>query len=61
MTHDDSWVATVLANEPGVDEATLAHHPMRHVLTNVVGARDETEVEVIERPISRGRHAAALQ
>ena len=54
LTHDDSWVATVLANEPGVDEATLAHHPMRHVLTNVVGARDETEVEVIERQIREG-------
>jgi protein phosphatase len=54
LTHDDSWVATVLANEPGVDEASLAHHPMRHVLTNVVGARDETEVEVIERQLQDG-------
>jgi protein phosphatase len=54
LTHDDSWVATVLANEPGVDEASLAHHPMRHVLTNVVGARDETDVEVIERQLQDG-------
>jgi protein phosphatase len=54
LTHDDSWVATVLANEPGVDEATLAHHPMRHVLTNVVGARDETDVEVEERDLEEG-------
>ena len=54
LTHDDSWVATVLANEPGVDEASLAHHPMRHVLTNVIGARDETEVEVGECPLKRG-------
>jgi serine/threonine protein phosphatase PrpC len=54
LTHDDSWVATVLAKEPGVDEATLARHPMRHVLTNVVGARDETEVEVGERPLENG-------
>jgi protein phosphatase len=54
LTHDDSWVATVLANEPGVDEASLAHHPMRHVLTNVVGARDDTEVEVIERQLQDG-------
>jgi PPM family protein phosphatase len=51
LTHDDSWVATVLANEPGVDEASLAHHPMRHVLTNVIGARDDTEVEVGECPL----------
>jgi serine/threonine protein phosphatase PrpC len=54
LTHDDSWVATVLANEPGVDEASLAHHPMRHVLTNVIGARDETEVEVGECPVKEG-------
>lgn len=54
LTHDDSWVATVLANEPGMDEQTLARHPMRHVLTNVVGARDETEVEVGERPLAAG-------
>lgn len=54
LTHDDSWVATVLAHEPGVDESTLAHHPMRHVLTNVVGARDETDVEGIERPMKDG-------
>jgi protein phosphatase len=51
LTHDDSWVATVLANEPGVDEASLAHHPMRHVLTNVIGARDDTEVEIGECPL----------
>jgi serine/threonine protein phosphatase PrpC len=53
LTHDDSWVATVLANEPGVDEASLAHHPMRHVLTNVIGARDDTEVEIGECPLRR--------
>jgi PPM family protein phosphatase len=54
LTHDDSWVATVLAHEPGVDESTLAHHPMRHVLTNVVGARDETEVEIGECALRGG-------
>jgi serine/threonine protein phosphatase PrpC len=54
LTHDDSWVAIVLANEPGVDESTLAHHPMRHVLTNVVGARDETDVEASERTLKDG-------
>jgi PPM family protein phosphatase len=54
LSHDDSWVATVLAHEPGMDEAALAQHPMRHVLTNVVGARDETEVEVGERTLADG-------
>jgi serine/threonine protein phosphatase PrpC len=54
LTHDDSWVATVLAHEPGMDETTLATHPMRHVLTNVVGARDETDVEIGERTLADG-------
>jgi len=54
ITHDDSWVATVLARDPEFDRAQLAHHPMRHVLTNVLGAREDTEVEVGERPIAPG-------
>ena len=51
VTSDDSWVATVLAREPGVDRALLAHHPMRNALTNVVGARGRTEVHVVERTL----------
>ena len=54
ITHDDSWVATVLARDPEFDHAQLAHHPMRHVLTNVLGAREDTEVEVGERRLSPG-------
>lgn len=54
LTHDDSWVATVLARDPEFDRAQLAHHPMRHVLTNVLGAREDTDVEVGERPLKPG-------
>ena len=54
ITHDDSWVATVLARDPEFDRAQLAHHPMRHVLTNVLGAREDTDVEVGERPLRKG-------
>jgi protein phosphatase len=54
ITHDDSWIATVLARDPEFDKAQLAQHPMRHVLTNVLGARDDTEVEVGERPLAPG-------
>ncbi len=54
LTTDDSWVATVLARDPEVDEASLARHPMRHVLTNAIGAREETEVEIGERPLTGG-------
>ena len=54
ITHDDSWVATVLARDPEFDPTQLAHHPMRHVLTNVLGAREDTDVEVGERPLTPG-------
>ena len=54
LTQDDSWVATVLAREPGMTESALAQHPMRHVLTSVVGARADTEPHVEERPFAEG-------
>jgi protein phosphatase len=55
LTQDDSWVATVLAREPGMeDAATLATHPMRHVLTNVLGAREQMEMEVADRALEGG-------
>ena len=46
LTQDDSWVATVLAREPGMTDTALAQHPMRHVLTSVIGARADTEPQV---------------
>ncbi|RPJ85471.1 MAG: serine/threonine-protein phosphatase [Acidobacteria bacterium] len=48
LTKDDSWVATILANEPAMSRADLARHPMRHVLTNVLGARDEVGIQLEE-------------
>jgi serine/threonine protein phosphatase PrpC len=54
LTEDDSWVATVLAREPGMTDTTLAQHPMRHVLTSVIGARSDMEPDVEERDLERG-------
>ena len=54
LTQDDSWVATVLARELGKDDAALATHPMRHVLTNVLGAREPMEMDVAERTLAPG-------
>ncbi len=51
LTTDDSWVATLQnagALEPG------QKHPMRHVLTNVVGAREELDVQIGERTLTDG-------
>jgi PPM family protein phosphatase len=53
LTRDDSWEATVLVQRP-LDAAAPGQHPMRHVLTNVLGARDNTEIHVQDRPIAPG-------
>lgn len=54
LTRDDSWVATVLARTPAIDEASMASHPMRHVLTNVIGAREPIDMEIHERTLHGG-------
>jgi serine/threonine protein phosphatase PrpC len=54
LTNDDSWVAAVLANEPGVDPSVLLHHPMRNALTNVVGTGGRTDVHIVEQPVVAG-------
>jgi protein phosphatase len=54
LTQDDSWVAMVLAREPGMTETALAQHPLRHVLTNVVGARPDVDPKVAELPVTSG-------
>jgi protein phosphatase len=54
ITRDDSWIATTLARDATADPASLAHHPMRNVLTNVLGARDETEIHLAEHSLNPG-------
>ena len=52
LTRDDSWAARVLV-QPAV-AATAELHPMRNVLTNVLGARDTTDIHVQERQVAPG-------
>jgi len=54
VTQDDSWAATILAHDPKVTPADIAHHPMRNVLTNVLGARDHVDVHLSERDLEAG-------
>jgi serine/threonine protein phosphatase PrpC len=54
LTGDDSWTATMMAKDPRADASLLQHHPMRHVLTNVVGSRRTTDVHVVEEPLVKG-------
>jgi protein phosphatase len=53
QTRDDTWAATVLADTAG-GAALIADHPMRNVLTNVLGAREYTEIHLAERELSHG-------
>jgi PPM family protein phosphatase len=52
-TRDDTWANAMLGNAVIVPEA-LASHPMRHVLTNVVGVRDLAEIHVCEHELLDG-------
>jgi protein phosphatase len=54
LTRDDTWAATVLA---GQGDSNPAGHPapsLRHVLTNVLGAREQTDVHMSERDLDGG-------
>jgi PPM family protein phosphatase len=53
LTDDDSWVSRVLpADAIGSEEAS--RHPMRHVLTKVVGLREDMEPTVGSSPFANG-------
>ena len=54
LTHDDSWVASMLAEDPAADMAHLLSHPMRHALTNVVGGGRRTDVHLVEEVLQGG-------
>ena len=54
LTEDDTWVGMLRAQNASIDPAVLARHPMRHVLTNVLGAREETTAHVSERDLRDG-------
>jgi serine/threonine protein phosphatase PrpC len=54
LTVDDSWAATILAQDPTLKPEEIAQHPMRNVLTNVLGARETVNVHVTERTLTPG-------
>ena len=53
VTADDTWIAALAASGTG-DPATLAAHPMRHVLTNVLGATEQVVIHVSEHDLAAG-------
>ncbi len=54
LTHDDSWAAKILAEDPHLTPEEIAHHPMRNVLTNVIGGGEHVEVHLTERDLRGG-------
>jgi PPM family protein phosphatase len=54
QTRDDTWAATVLAGGQPADAEAIRSHPMRHVLTNVLGAREQPEIHISERALAPG-------
>jgi len=54
LTRDHSWAAEVLAHDPSWTPEALARNPMRHVLTQVLGARDQAPVVVRTRTLTNG-------
>jgi protein phosphatase len=53
LTRDDSWVVAAM-NGISDDARELEQHPMRHVLTKVVGLRPELQPSVAECPFVVG-------
>ena len=54
LTADDSWAAMILAQDPKLRPEDLATHPMRNVLTNVLGGKSTVEVHLLERELRGG-------
>jgi PPM family protein phosphatase len=53
LTRDDSLVGE-LSGVPGVDPSTLERHPMRHLLTNVLGRHAEIDLALDETELADG-------
>jgi serine/threonine protein phosphatase PrpC len=54
VTTDDSWASTILAQDPTLKAEDIAQHPMRNVLTNVLGGRATVDVHVSEHTLRDG-------
>ncbi len=53
LTNDDTWAASLIANR-SADPESIKHHPMRNVLTNVVGVREDVAVHLSEIDLQEG-------
>ena len=54
LTSDDSWVTRVLASGEAMTPAEIQDHPMRHVLTKVIGMRPDIDLPVAGMAFGEG-------
>jgi len=54
LTRDDSWLSHARANGTEISDDEARRHPMRHVLTDVVGVRPELSPELQVAPVHAG-------
>jgi serine/threonine protein phosphatase PrpC len=54
LTADDSWIV-MLQKESGLGPGAFLKHPMRHVLTSVIGARADVDVRVNDLSLADGQ------
>ena len=52
LSYDDTLVNSMSLG--GADPADLANHPMRNVLTQAAGSKDELNVHIVERDLASG-------
>jgi protein phosphatase len=53
VTRDDSWVSAAWA-EGILNAQEIERHPLRNVITKAVGAKEDIEIDVVERKLSTG-------
>lgn len=54
ITRDDTWAATILATQGDSTPGGASQRSMRHVLTNVIGAREQADVHLHESDLAGG-------
>jgi PPM family protein phosphatase len=54
LTQDDSWLSHARANGTDITDEEAQRHPMRHVLTDVVGVRPELSPQLQSEPLQSG-------
>lgn len=54
LTQDDTWAMAMLADDAVSDPGRAGARTMRHVLTNVLGTKERTEIHVGEHQIQPG-------